>query len=212
MKDFSKSILKVFWPYNFIWHLIAIAITYVSVTTGFDWYFFKIMYNLTLARFFAVSALLIGALLPIILPIYLYVHGRKLNNIKLKIIGLALGQAALIAFIISTVYKIFTGRFQPNILSLTLNNSNNFNFGILKNGIIFGWPSAHTMIAFAMAFTLIFLFSKSRKARYLCIIYALFIGLSTTMSYHWFSEFMAGAIIGTVIGIVIGKNFREKLA
>jgi F0F1-type ATP synthase assembly protein I len=29
---------------------------------------------------------------------------------------------------------------------------------------------------------------------------------------HWFSEFVAGVIIGSVIGMVVGKSFRTKLA
>jgi membrane-associated phospholipid phosphatase len=27
------------------------------------------------------------------------------------------------------------------------------------------------------------------------------------MTIHWFSDFLAGAIIGTVVGVVVGKSF-----
>jgi membrane-associated phospholipid phosphatase len=30
------------------------------------------------------------------------------------------------------------------------------------------------------------------------------------MTIHWFSDFMAGAIIGTVIGVVVGKRFAPR--
>jgi membrane-associated phospholipid phosphatase len=30
------------------------------------------------------------------------------------------------------------------------------------------------------------------------------------MTIHWFSDFVAGAIIGTVIGIVVGKTFKTR--
>jgi hypothetical protein len=30
------------------------------------------------------------------------------------------------------------------------------------------------------------------------------------VTIHWFSEFVAGAIIGSVIGTVVGKRFRTQ--
>ena len=31
------------------------------------------------------------------------------------------------------------------------------------------------------------------------------------MTIHWFSDFVAGAIIGAAIGITVGTNFNERL-
>ena len=32
------------------------------------------------------------------------------------------------------------------------------------------------------------------------------------MTIHWFSDFVAGAILGTVIGVVVGKSFLREPA
>jgi len=31
------------------------------------------------------------------------------------------------------------------------------------------------------------------------------------VNIHWFSEFVAGAIIGSLIGMVVGRSFKAKL-
>ena len=37
------------------------------------------------------------------------------------------------------------------------------------------------------------------------ILYAFYVGIGVSMTIHWFSDFVAGAIIGTVIGAVVKK-------
>ena len=37
--------------------------------------------------------------------------------------------------------------------------------------------------------------------------YAFCVGIGVSMTIHWFSDFSAGAIIGTVIDVVVGKCF-----
>jgi hypothetical protein len=37
--------------------------------------------------------------------------------------------------------------------------------------------------------------------------YALYVGTGVSMTIHWFSDVAAGAIIGTLIGVVIGRRF-----
>jgi membrane-associated phospholipid phosphatase len=138
------------------------------------------------------------------------------KSVKILNISYALGQAALLGLIISDFYKALTGRIPPpeifgqNSTGALVDISHGFQFGFLRGGVFWGWPSSHTTIAFAMALTLIMLFPKNKLVRYLVLIYAFYVGISVSVSIHWFSEFVAGAIIGTVIGIVVGKSFREK--
>ena len=58
-----------------------------------------------------------------------------------------------------------------------------------------------------MAVTIFKLFPKERWLGYAAIAYALYIGVGVSMTIHWFSDFLAGAIIGSVIGVVVGKSF-----
>ena len=86
-----------------------------------------------------------------------------------------------------------------------------FHFGFLRGGIFWGWPSSHTTIAFAMAVALLSLYPKNKIIRYLAIAYALYVGIGVSITIHWFSDFIAGVIFGTVIGIVVGKRFLKRL-
>jgi hypothetical protein len=60
-----------------------------------------------------------------------------------------------------------------------------------------------------MAITIFTLLPKQRWLGYLAITYALYIGVGVSMTIHWFSDFAAGAIIGTVIGSVVGRSFSR---
>jgi len=93
-----------------------------------------------------------------------------------------------------------------------MDSSRGFQFGFLKGGVFWGWPSGHTTVTFAMTVCLIVLYPKNKMAVFLALLYALYIGLGISVTIHWFSEFVAGAIIGSVIGTVVGKSFRTKLA
>jgi membrane-associated phospholipid phosphatase len=100
----------------------------------------------------------------------------------------------------------------PGILAQnTIDISREFRFGFMRGGIFWGWPSSHTTISFAMSIALMMLYPKNVAIRYLAVIYVLYVGFGVSISIHWFSDFIAGSIIGTVIGFVVGKSFREHI-
>lgn len=125
----------------------------------------------------------------------------------------ALTQAAALGWTVSAIYKAFTGRIQPphGLVTTLVDTSRDWNFGFLQHGVFWGWPSSHTMVAFAMAFALIGLFPKRKDVFFASLFYAIYIGLSVSMRIHWFSEFIAGAIIGTVVGTIVGKSFYREM-
>jgi membrane-associated phospholipid phosphatase len=205
-----KNIIRCYTNCNWVWHIAAIALTFVLVTTNADWYYFLHMHSLNI-RYFFFPALFLGGILPLLLPLYLLISGLITNTKIRTTLGFAVGQAALIGGFIAALYKAFTGRVQPNIHNVTTNTSPNFNFGFLKHGVFWGWPSSHTTIAFAMAFTLIKLFPANKAVKILCLLYALYIGVGVAFSIHWFSEFAAGAIIGSVVGIVVANSYEIEI-
>ena len=110
------------------------------------------------------------------------------------------------ARLISSAYKAITGRAHPaHVVGADI--SHVFQFGFLRGGVFWGWPSSHTTIAFAMAVTVFTLFPKQRWLGMAAILYAFYVGIGVSMTIHWFSDFVAGAIIGSVIGVVVGKSF-----
>lgn len=209
-KKFIRNTATCFSPKYLPWHLLAIALTYFIVSSDFDWYYFVHIQNMDL-RSELFPAILLGGILPIIIPLFLIIMGIIKKDRESKFVGAALAQAVLIGSFISSFYKAFTGRIQPQFSNTLVDTSHQFNFGFWEHGIFWGWPSSHTTIAFAMGLTLFMLYPKHKYTRYIAVIYALYIGVGVTVGIHWFSEFIAGAIFGSIIGIVVGKSYLKSL-
>lgn len=208
---FGKNLISCFKPKYLVWHAIAIVSTCLIVISGFDWNYYIFFRNGTLYNIL-ISAAAIGGLIPLLAPIVLWLLGTLRKSKLLMISGFALAQAAIIGSIISSFYKALTGRAHPQpFVTLSQDITHIFKFGFFRSGIFWGWPSSHTTIAFAMAFTLWALFPKNKTLKTIALIYALFIGIGVSMTIHWFSDFVAGAIIGTIIGTVVGRAFSKKL-
>ena len=61
-----------------------------------------------------------------------------------------------------------------------------------------------------MSFALIMMYPKNKLVKIVALAYALYIGLGVSVSIHWFSDFVAGAILGTLIGVIVGKQYLNK--
>jgi membrane-associated phospholipid phosphatase len=193
-----------------IWHVIAIVLTFILVTSGFDWRYFLVTRSPTL-RSWMFPAVLIGGLLPLALPLILFAFGIIARNAQAILTGWAIAQAALLGLLIAAAYKAVTGRGHPPH-GVGADISHVFRFGWLRGGVFWGWPSSHTTVAFAMAVTVFTLCPKQRWVGLIAILYAFYVGIGVSMTIHWFSDFVAGAIIGAVIGTVVGKSFSAELS
>ncbi len=209
-RNLLSDIVSIFTGKNFFFHVLAVALTYIIVISGLDWKYFLFVRDLPLRSFLS-PATGLGMLVPIFgLPL-LFMIAKLKNNKKLLMITWAVATSAFLAWLISSFYKALTGRVQPprGAVTTLIDSSHNWNFGFFEHGIFWGWPSSHTMVAFAMSFVIITLFPKKKLAVTLALLYAFYIGLGISMQIHWLSEFVAGAIIGAVIGIVVGKSFKR---
>jgi membrane-associated phospholipid phosphatase len=213
--DILKNIKKIFWGRNLLWHLLAIALTYIFVSSGFDWLYFQATRSAALRTFFW-PAVFLGLLVPLFGILIFLAWSAIRKNQKLLNTAFALGQAAIFGFLASDFYKFFTGRPGPPDIfgnSSVTDTSHIFRFGFLRGGVFFGWPSSHTAVAFAMAVTLFVLYRNNKLVRYTSILYALYIGIGVSMTIHWFSDFAAGMIFGSLIGMVVGRSFlKDKLS
>jgi len=190
-----------------IWHAIAILLTFTLVTSGFDWRYFLATRSPTLLAWMF-PAVVIGGLLPFVLPVLLISLGHLTGSARTRLVGWTVGQAELIGALVAAFYKTFTGRAHPSF-DVGADLSQVFRFGLLRGGVFWGLPSSHTTTAFAMAITIFTLFPKARWLGFAAIAYALYIGLGVSMTIHWFSDFIAGAILGTMIGLVVSKSFSS---
>jgi len=207
------NIARSFWKFNLALHLAAIFLTYIMVTSGFDRAFFDSARNALYFQTILFPAVMLGGLVPIIVPVALYFIGRKRNKPRTTNTAFALGQAVIISMVVSSVYKAMTGRVPPQEFFRNgplPDISGEFQFGFLRGGIFNGWPSGHATTAFAMALVLIKLYPDNKRIRYLALAYAIYVGFGISTNIHWFSDFVAGIFIGTGIGLTVGKSFWER--
>jgi membrane-associated phospholipid phosphatase len=213
-----QNVLAIFRGRTLCWHALAIVLTIAIVMSGGDWSYYLATRGDVFVRL-AWPAIRIGTLLPVVGTLVLLIAGAIGRNRRLVTTGWALGQAALLGYLISCAYKAFNGRLPPPrlwrmkipVTTVEMDSSHGFQFGFLRGGVFWGWPSSHTTIAFAMMLCLIALYPKNRWLMVGALLYAVYVGLAVSVTIHWLSEFVAGAIIGSVIGMVVGRSFREKL-
>ncbi|MEJ2696730.1 MAG: phosphatase PAP2 family protein [Candidatus Sulfobium sp.] len=199
-----RNILRSFWGRKLLWHLLAAAVTFLSVTSGFDWSYFKTTRPFARYLFPAVT---VGWLMPVVFPVASCITGFFRKNQRIVCSGYSAAQAAVIGLLIASFYKALTGRPGLHAARQMVDTSREFRFGFLRGGVFFGWPSSHTTVAFAMAAAVWTQYPDSKATRCAALLYALFVGVGVSMTIHWFSDFLAGAIIGTVIGFTVGKTF-----
>jgi membrane-associated phospholipid phosphatase len=214
-----RNVVAIFSGRNLLWHALAIGLTIVIVESGGDWSYYVATRHEGLQRLTR-PAILLGIFLPLVLPLVLLIAGDVGKNRRLVVTGWALGQAALVGYLIASTYKAFTGRIPPpwhwrletmSAAGKAVDTSHGFQFGFLRGGIFWGWPSGHTTVAFATMVCLVMLYPKNKPLVCGALLYAFCVGLSVSVSIHWCSEFVAGAIIGSVIGTVVGRSFSIKL-
>jgi membrane-associated phospholipid phosphatase len=213
------NVISLFRGRNLLAHAAAIVLTFCLVHFGWDWAYYRATRAELFAQF-ARPAIMLGSVVPLVGILAILAWNGIRKDRLLLTTGWALGQAAILGYLISIFYKAWTGRIPPpfrgfrmsatNANSLT-DTSHGFQLGFLKGGIFWGWPSSHTTIAFAMSVCLITLFPKQKLMVVLALMYAFYVGLAVSVSIHWLSEFVAGAIIGSVIGRVVGVSFRARL-
>lgn len=188
------------------WHLVAFVLTAIIVLTGIDWWFFEMTRSEKLLWLVGLSGAG-GFFVPLILPVALYVYGKKKHIQSVIRTAGAVAQASIVAWIIIAIYKTFTGRIQPDLLAdLGLANiSNGFQFGFFEHGIFWGWPSHHTAVAVAGT-TVLYLAWRRSRARFIALLWAVIVGAGAAVGFHWFSDVIAGAIVGAAVGIAIWRD------
>jgi membrane-associated phospholipid phosphatase len=201
-------------------YAVAAVGTYAMIESGIDWKWNRMGYNNKWVAYSGTPFGALGYILPVAAPVWLYVHGRRNEDIKLQVTGLALGQAALLGLGVSGTIKAFTGRLAPGIMEhhiypdrymITDDYSNDWAWGFMRRGVNSGWPSSHTIVAFAMATTLAELYPDNTWLKIGAFAYAGCTGLSVSLFSHWASEVFAGALMGYAIGKSVGRSFNGLL-
>ena len=217
LKIWLKLFTQLFQKKYLIYYFLACFLTFVLVFTQFDWaYFLFVMGHFPRSILFASDIL--GFVISIFLPVlFLIIYFFDKNDFRKpfsKILLKVTFYSITLGYVVSTIIKSFTGRVSPpddfyGTGGVLVDNSHSFQFGFMREQVISGWPSSHATIIFALAISLSMLFPKNLKLQIFFFSVAFFVGLVVSLGFHWFSEFVAGALLGSVIGNIVGEHFKS---
>ena len=201
------------WPLGF--HLLGGALTYKFSMENND---------LMVARFAArqnelaygiafTPGMMMGTFFPVLVPGYLYFisDNKSLNNT-----GAVAVQATAVAFLYNNILKAISGRAHPDAEDNTGERSRDFKWGFGRRGVFYGWPSGHSMTNAAMAMSIASYNRDDPLVVAGCTLYAGYIATSMVLGAkgeaHWFSDAVAGTLMGASIGWYIGSVFyKDKI-
>lgn len=212
-KGFWKNTKESFTE-NVPWHLSAIGVTPALIYSGVDARVHDAFKDTDVNWFLpGVSA---GYLLPFIsLP--LYAEGRAVGNDRTVGAAYAIAQTSIITLTTVSLLKSFTGRPAPDAGSdvSSYEQSKEFNFGFLNRGIYDGWPSGHMATITSIASSMIHYYPEQTWLHvlgYASMTYTLaLISVEHHAQFHWFSDGVAGGLMGWAIGKTVGSNMRASM-
>ena len=198
------------WPLGF--HMLGGALTYHFSMEGND---------LMVARFAArqnevvsgvafMPGMMMGTFFPVLVPGYLYFisDNKSLNNT-----GAVAVQATAVAFLYNNILKAISGRAHPDAEDNTGERSRDFKWGFGRRGVFYGWPSGHSMTNAAMAMSIASYNRDNPLVVAGCTLYMGYIATSMVLGAkgeaHWFSDAVAGTLMGASIGWYIGSVFYK---
>ena len=207
LRRLARDLARVFAPRFLPWHLLAICLTIVLVTSGFDGWVAATARGTDIRRL-AFLAGRIGFWMPIVAPLAMLALGWLRRDGWLTKSAWHVAESEVLAVGICAAYKALTGRPGPTSVRDGAFDavSRIFRFGFLRGGVFWGWPSSHVMTAFAGAVALALLYRGNRGVAWVSAVYAGFMAAGVSITFHWFSDVVAGAIIGSVIGAVVAAG------
>lgn len=209
-----ENTLDCFKGENLIFHSAAIASTYFLSQSGIDYKVHEYFADNKQFDAFSSPAAILGYILPTALSSGMYLYGKATGDNELTAAGSAAAQATIVSVVYSTILKAVTGRPGPNTKADDMiEESKKFRFGLLRGGIHYGWPSGHLTTNTALITSLMSFYKNNWLINIgggLLLGYMFFsVTAHEGASMHWFSDVVAGTLIGLVIGINIGNNFHK---
>ena len=199
------------WPLGF--HMLGGALTYRLSMEGND---------LKVARFAArqneiaygcafMPGMMMGTFGQFLIPGYMYFisDNKTLNNT-----GAVAIQATAAVFLYNNILKAISGRAHPDAENNTGELSRDFKWGFGRRGVFYGWPSGHSMTNASLAMSIASFHRDNPWVVAGCGLYAGYIATSMVLGAkgeaHWFSDAVAGTLMGASIGWYIGNTFYKE--
>jgi membrane-associated phospholipid phosphatase len=216
MNKFFLMLRRIYSARNVGWQAGGVVATVLLVSLGVDWWYFIHLRNSIIFPVFSLAGLL-GFFIPLLLVLGMLCVGWIAKNAKLVATGLAAAWAGGLGLFISSFYKFWTGRAHPPYvgngtldIASQADISHVFHFGFGREGVFWGWPSSHTTVAFAMSVAIAVMYRDKKWVGVIAVVYAAYIALGASMSFHWLSDVVMGIIVGTIVGHAVGSVTRES--
>jgi membrane-associated phospholipid phosphatase len=192
--------------------------TWGLIESGIDWKWRNFAYNHEPLANVSYSAVIYsGYVIPIATPPLFYLAGLFTQDEKLQIAGMALVQSMALASGFHVILKLSTGRSEPYVINHyhheRIDSSSDFSgkFNWFNMVLRDGWPSGHTITAFATAATISEIYSDITWLKIASYSYAVLTGIGVSLNVHWVSDVLAGALMGYVVGKTVGRSFNKLI-
>lgn len=202
IEDLGRTLLRVKRPQTLLLFGLCVLLTLACAQFGIDarinvW---ARASDRILSILWSAPAMLVGLVAPGLLPGLLFLRRGRADLQARTILA-----AVLAALTVNLVLKALTGRTSPEEIfpEDLLTRSQTFAFGLLKGGILEGWPSGHAMTNTALAAGL-WVAYKSFWIRAAGLAWAVWVVLAVVFGIqgevHWFSDGIVGALLGLLVG------------
>lgn len=153
---------------------------------------------------------------PFLIGLPIFLQGKIARDDETVGASFAVAHSTIIALTYISTLKFFTGRphAENSDPASAEVQSRRFRFGFSRNGIVDGWPSGHVGMTTTLLSTLAHYYPEKTWLKYFGIGFVSYM-FYTVIShdegmYHWFSDGVAGALMGYAIGSEVGDNARER--
>jgi membrane-associated phospholipid phosphatase len=213
--NFGNNIISSFGGRNLLYHFAAVAVTPILVNGDVDYRVEHFFNRHPTYGELAAPVPFTGELLPFVAGGSLLAYASFKKDEEVLGASFAVIQASLIELMDNVALKAITGRPGPNWrrVSNMEDLSEEFRFGFLRGGVYNGWPSGHTGATMAVVSALTNYYPNKmwlKIAGYSLVAYTMYGVVSVHRGgMHWFSDAVAGALMGYAIGSTVGKYYRS---
>lgn len=223
-RDAEPKLFEGFWDEvgasfsggNLLYHLGGIAATPLLIKGGVDATVHDaVKHDRNLYMF--PGAVLGSGVVAAAIAYPLYRSGKQNGDVESLGAAFVIVDATVITLATATVLKFVTARTPPDIHTqrTTQELSEEFSFGFGRRGIFTGWPSGHVSHTVAVTSALAHYYPDKSWVKWTGLALSAYtvVTVSTFRSgqMHWFSDAVAGGLMGYAIGSTVGQKSRARI-
>jgi hypothetical protein len=211
-----ENSLRCFEGWNLALQLAGVASAPIIIASGADTGVHNFIVEHERLGIASAPAVYGGYLVPFVLGGSLMTWGLVKRSQRVLAASSAVLQASLVVVVYQSLLKTVTGRPHPEAVHYDDDSaSRTFQWGFLRGGIHYGWPSGHMMLSSAILASLVRVYPDSlwlKLGGSALLGYFLFsVASHESNTMHWFSDMVSGTLMGLAIGNAVGTGFAKRV-